>query len=67
MFNKLDPPLLDYKKMDKELVSRFLWHNVCRYKGIKDFLYEQASLCKYTSEVFVYMMITSKEYLGLDI
>ena len=35
--------------------------------GIKNFLPKQASLYKYTWEVFAYMLITSERRLGPDI
>ena len=66
-FNRLDQPPPDSKKTDKESVGEFLWRDVCRRMGIKDSMPEQASFCKYTWEVVVYMVITGKGRLGPDI
>lgn len=35
---KLDLSPFNHKKTDKELVRKFLWHNVCCHISIKDFL-----------------------------
>ena len=35
--------------------------------GIKDFLPKQTSLCEYTWELIVYIVITGEGNLGLDI
>ena len=47
--------------------SHSLWRKYCRYLGIKDSIIAGCSLCKYTWEVVICRVLTSKEYLGPDI
>lgn len=67
LFNRSDSLLLNYKKTDKESVDKFLQYDIYYHMDIKNFLLKQVSLYKYTWEVFVYMVITGKGYLGPNI
>ena len=44
-----------------------LWRGYCCYSGIKDSIPAACSLCKYTWEVIVYMLLTCKGRPGPDI
>lgn len=44
-----------------------LLHRHCHYSRIKDFISAICSLSEYIWEVILYMVLTSKEYLGPDI
>ena len=48
LFNRLDPPPPNHKKMDKEPVDEFLWRDVCCHMGIKNSSPTQKSFCEYT-------------------
>ena len=66
-FNRSDPPPLDHKKTDEEPLGEFLWYSICCCMGIKDSSPKQASFCKYTWEVVIYMVITGEGRSGPDI
>lgn len=43
------------------------WRRHCRRLKIQDLIFAGYSLCKYTWEVVIYMVLTDKERLGSDI
>ena len=57
-------PLLPTKAL---AMGHLLWRRYCRRSGIKDLIPATCSLCKYTCQVVVCMILTSKKCLGLDI
>lgn len=67
LFDRSDPPPSNHKKIDGEPIDEFLWHGVCCYIGIKNFLPKQTSFYEYTWEVIVYMVITGKKHLSPNI
>ncbi len=57
----------NHEKTDKEPVDKFLWRDIHCCIVIKDSSPKQASLCKHTWKIVVYMPMTGAERLGPDV
>ncbi len=57
------PPL----PIEASTIGHSLWHKYCRRLEIKDSTPAARSLCKYTWEVVIYMVLTGEGRLGPDI
>lgn len=66
-FNMSDLPPSDHKKTDGKLVVKFLLRGICCRMDIKDFSPKQASLCEYTWEVVICIVITGEGRSDPDI
>lgn len=62
-----DWPLLDYEKTNKKCISEFLWQGVYCHIGIKDSLPKKVTLCKYTWEVVICIVMTGERCSGPNI